>query len=57
MTRITGPDLSPHSPQTSADDPAFVHDLDDSIRYVSPASRVRESMMMRLMRESGINVT
>ena len=30
---------------------------DDSIRYVSPASRVRESMMMRLMRESGINVT
>ena len=57
MAGITGPDLSPHSPQTSADDPVFVHDLDDAIRYASLSSRVGESMMMRTMRESEINVT
>ena len=40
MARITGPDLSPHSPQTSADDPAYIHNYDDSIRYASPPSGV-----------------
>ena len=40
MAGITGSDLSPHSPQTTADDPASVRDLDDTIRYASPPSRV-----------------
>ena len=37
---MTGPDLSPLPPQTSADDPAYAHGLDDLICYASPPSRI-----------------
>ena len=56
MARITGPDLSPHSPQTSAGDPAYVHTM--TTRSVMRLRRREsgESMMMRTMKEGEINV-
>ena len=40
MAGMTGPDLSPLPPQTSADDPAYAHDFDNLIRCASPPSKI-----------------
>ena len=49
--------LSPCYRGFSADDPASVHDLDDSTRYTSPPSRSTGlRIMMMMMRKSDISI-